>query len=107
MGLAELSGLVTGLSGRIDLVELRMLNVEKNVLRLPSKADYNTLSQSNTARFNTLQAASDANAATLNTLIEYISNLKLSHTALESSFSGHTGQFVYGLSGSSSSGVHR
>jgi hypothetical protein len=75
---AYLSGVVSGLSGRV-------LDLEKTVLGLPTKLDYNNLSNSISQRFNTVNTNIDTMSTKIDSLISYVTNLKLG-------FTQHTGQ---------------
>lgn len=87
----HLTGVVNNLSGRV-------LDLEKSILGLPTKVDYNNLSNSISQRFNTV----NTNITTLNEnvsmLITYVTNLKLGlnqHTG-QPAASGHAGVSLTG-----------
>lgn len=88
---AELSGLYSGLSGQVDDIDARLLNVEQQILSYPTSSDFDTLSTLSSSRFNTLNSSLSSIQTKLATLETYIVNLKLSHTSLTRSFTGHTG----------------
>lgn len=73
-----LTGVVSGLSGRV-------LDLEKTILGLPTKTDYNNLSNSISQRFNTANTNISTLSQKVDTLISYVTNLKLG-------FTQHTGQ---------------
>lgn len=81
-----LSGVVDNLSGRI-------LDLEKNIIGLPTKVDYNNLSNSISQRFNTVNNNISNLSTKVDSLISYVTNLKLGftqHTGLPAA-SGHAG----------------
>jgi hypothetical protein len=88
------SSLASGNSG--DIANMsgffgpRITDLEKYYLGLPTRADYNTLQQSNNTQFNTINANIASMSETLDDLTAYIVNLKLAHTALYTSFTGHS-----------------
>lgn len=94
-----LSGVVESLSGRV-------FDLEKQIIGLPNRSDFAGLSQSHTSRFNSLASDLASISSKLDDVFEYIINLKVSLTSLEEDFVGHTGDFVYGLSGAETSGAH-
>ena len=80
--------LASGISG---LFGPRITNNEKLLIGLPSSSDYNSLSQLNSSRFNTLNSSVTTMQGQLNDLAAYIVNLKLSLTSHVADFTGHTG----------------
>ena len=68
----------------------RITDLEKYYLGLPTRADYNTLQQSNNTQFNTISTDIASMSETLDDLTAYIVNLKLAHTALYTGFTGHS-----------------
>jgi len=91
MTLSELSGLYSGLSGDLQDLEDRVLDIEGKIVAFPTSDDFDTLSALTTSRFNTLQSSINSLTSKLATLEVYVVNLKLSHTSLERAFTGHTG----------------
>lgn len=96
---AELSGLYSGLSGDLQDLEDRVLDIEGKIVAFPTSDDFDTLSALTTSRFNTLTSSVNNLTAKLASLEVYIVNLKLSHTSLERAFTGHTGIITPAISG--------
>lgn len=71
----ELSGAVSGLSGRV-------LNLERQYLGLPTRTDFNDLSTYNSSTFNTITQVNNSQNSRINTIEEYIINLKLQMNSL-------------------------
>ncbi len=87
---------MTTLSGRVATLEAQVLNLEQQQLSYPTSDDFNSLSVTSNARYNVLSAQLGDALSKLATLEMYIVNLKISHTSLERSFTGHTGQYLSG-----------
>lgn len=96
---AELSGLYSGLSGDLQDLEDRVLDIEGKIVAFPTSDDFDTLSALTTSRFNILNSSINSLTAKLASLEVYIVNLKLSHTSLERAFTGHTGIITPAVSG--------
>jgi hypothetical protein len=86
------------ISGRVDILESQMLNVEQQILTYPTSSDFDALSVLISARFNTLNIQLADALAKLSDYEVYIVNLKLAHTSLERSLTGHTGLYLSGSS---------
>jgi hypothetical protein len=90
----------SGLSGQV-------FDNAKLILGLPSKTDFDNLSATYSARFNSIESNIVTVQSVLDDIVSYMQNLKSSHVSLLSNFTGHTGDSVYGLSGSATSGAHQ
>ena len=80
--------LASGISGAFGP---RITDNEKLLIGLPSRADYETLAQLHSSRFNTLDSNMSAMQDQLTDLVGYIVNIKLNLTSHLDSFTGHTG----------------
>jgi hypothetical protein len=87
----DLTGAISGVSGEVQELEARVLDLEGIIMNFPDADDFSTQATLNAARFNTLSSQYTTLANSLATLQTYVVNLKLSHTSLQYQFTGHTG----------------
>lgn len=84
------------LSGVVSGLELRVAQLETDVVQFPTTTDFNSLSSVNTSRYNTVDTSMTDVLAKLAQLETYIVNLRMYTLALERNYTGHTGQTGHG-----------
>lgn len=84
------------LSGDLTSLEDAVLDNERLILGLPDKSDFNAMQMYNSQKFNTIDTEVSGLAIKIDEIIEYIQNLKLSHTELENLFFVYTGSLSTG-----------
>jgi hypothetical protein len=82
--LQGLTGLFQALSGDVQ-------DNTQIILGMPTKNDFDNLSATYSARFNTIEANITTINSKLDDIIGYMQNLKSSHVSLQATFTGHTG----------------
>ena len=79
------------LSGAISGLEVRIAQLEVDVVQFPTTTDFNSLSALGTSRYNTVDSSMEDVLLKLAGLETYITNLRMYVLALERRFTGHTG----------------
>lgn len=87
----DLTGSISGVSGEVQELEARVLELEGIVMNFPDSDDFSAQATLNASRYNTLNTLYTTLANNLASLQTYVVNLKLSHTSLQYQFTGHTG----------------
>lgn len=87
----DLTGSISGVSGEVQELESRVLDLEGIVLNFPDSDDFSDQAALNASRFNTLNTKYTTLLTRIANIETYMVNLKLSHTSLQYQFTGHTG----------------
>ena len=96
----------SGLSGDVVSLGIDVLDNSKIIMGLPGKADMDAHQLYQLSNFNTIDGRLDALESMQKSLIQYVTNIKQSLSQLSDIFTGHTGQPVWSISGTSTSGAH-